>query len=37
MNILEENVFLKQNKAKELGYIYEIWVYNDKGNIIEKY
>jgi len=35
--IKKESVFLKQNTAKELGYIYEIWVYNDKGNIIEKY
>jgi len=31
-----ENVFLKQKAAKELGYNYEIWVYDEKGNIIEK-
>jgi hypothetical protein len=28
-------VFLKQNKAKELGYLYEIWVYDEKGNKVE--
>lgn len=27
-------IFLKQNAAKELGYAYEIWVYNNKGNKI---
>ncbi len=31
------NVFLKQKAAKELGYNYEIWVYDNKGNIIEKH
>jgi hypothetical protein len=30
-------VFLKQNAAKELGYNYEIWVYDSKGNIVNKY
>jgi hypothetical protein len=35
--IKKENVFLKQNAAKELGFNYEIWVYNDKGNTIQKY
>ena len=30
-------VFLKQNAAKELGLIYEIWLYNEKGDIIQKY
>ena len=25
-------IFLKQTAAKELGYIYEIWVYDSKGN-----
>jgi hypothetical protein len=30
-------VFLKQNAAKQLGYSYEIWVYNNKGEIVEKY
>lgn len=28
-------VFLKQKAAKELGYEYEIWVYDNKGNKIE--
>ncbi len=32
----KENVLLKQKAAKELGYNYEIWVYNEKGNIINK-
>jgi hypothetical protein len=30
-------IFLKQNAAKELGYNYEIWVYDGKGNIVELY
>ena len=30
-------IFLKQNAAKELGYNYEIWVYDGKGNIVNKY
>jgi len=30
-------IFLKQNAAKELGHMYEIWVYDRKGNIVEKY
>ena len=35
--VKKENVFLKQNAAKELGYNYEIWVYNEKGVIINKF
>ena len=31
----KDNIFLKQNAAKELGYNYEIWVYDSKGNKIE--
>jgi len=31
------NIFLKQNAGKELGYNYEIWVYDGKGNKIELY
>lgn len=31
------NIFLKQNAAKELGYEYEIWVYDKKGNKVETY
>jgi hypothetical protein len=31
-----DNIFLKQNAAKELGYKYEIWVYDDLGNCIEQ-
>ena len=30
-------IFLKQNAAKELGYKYEIWVYDSKGVRVEKY
>jgi hypothetical protein len=30
-------VFLKQRAAKELGYLYEIWIYDNKGNIIQIY
>ena len=33
----KEIVFLKQNSAKELGYSYEIWVYDEKGNRNEFY
>lgn len=32
-----DNVFIKQKYAKELGYLYEIWVYDNKGNIINKH
>jgi hypothetical protein len=30
-------VFLKQTKAKEMGYLYEIWIYDNKGNKVELY
>lgn len=30
-------IFLKQKAGKELGYNYEIWVYDRKGNIVDKY
>ena len=33
----EETIFLKQKAAKELGYLYEIWVYDNKGNKVEFY
>jgi hypothetical protein len=26
----EHNIFLKQNAAKEMGYKYEIWIYNER-------
>jgi hypothetical protein len=35
--VKKEIVFLKQTAAKELGYNYEIWVYDEKGNIINKF
>ena len=36
-HINKETIFLKQIAAKELGYNYEIWVYDDKGRIVNKY
>jgi len=35
--IKKENVFIKQKAAINMGFIYEIWVYNNKGTIIQKY
>jgi len=32
----KDNIFLKQNAAKELGYNYEIWVYDNKNKLVEK-
>jgi hypothetical protein len=31
----EDNIYLKQNAAKELGYKYEIWIYNNKKELVE--
>jgi len=31
------SIFLKQKAGKEMGYLYEIWVYDSKGNIVEFY
>jgi hypothetical protein len=33
----KEIVFLKQTAAKQLGYLYEIWIYDNKGNKVEFY
>jgi hypothetical protein len=33
----KEIVFFKQTAAKELGFLYEIWVYDNKGNKVELY
>jgi hypothetical protein len=33
----KEIVFLKQTAGKELGFLYEIWVYDNKGNKVELY
>lgn len=33
----KDSIFLKQKAAKELGYNYEIWVYDRKGNRVENY
>jgi hypothetical protein len=32
-----DNIFLKQKAGKELGYNYEIWIYDSKGIKVEKY
>jgi hypothetical protein len=32
-----DNIFLKQNAGKELGYQYEIWIYDAKGNKVKCY
>jgi hypothetical protein len=37
LSVKKDNVFLKQTAAKEKGYNYEIWVYDKKGNIVEKH
>jgi hypothetical protein len=31
----KDNIFFKQEAGKKLGYLYEIWVYNNKGVIVE--
>jgi hypothetical protein len=31
----KDNIFLKQEAGKNLGYLYEIWVYNNKGIIVK--
>ena len=33
----KEIIFLKQQAGKELGYLYEIWIYDNKGNKVETY
>jgi len=33
----KDNIFLKQDAAKKLGYEYEIWVYDAKGKKVECY
>ena len=30
-----ENVLLKQQAGKNLGYNYELWIYNSKGEKVE--
>jgi hypothetical protein len=35
--VKKPNVFLKQEAAKEMGLLYEIWVFGHKGNIINKF
>ena len=31
----KDYIFLKQDAAKHLGYNYEIWIYNAKGEKVE--
>ena len=31
----KDNIYLKQNAAKNLGYNYEIWIYNSKKQLVE--
>jgi uncharacterized protein YcfL len=33
----KKNIFIKQKAAKELGYHYEIWIYDKKGNKVNTY
>lgn len=35
--VKENDVLLKQQAVKDAGYKCEIWVYNRKGKIVEKY
>ena len=35
--VKKENVFIKKQAAEELGYLYEILVYNDKGILLNKF
>jgi hypothetical protein len=37
LNHKKSNIFEKQKASKELGYLYEIWVYDSKGNKVETY
>jgi hypothetical protein len=37
LKLQKSNIFLKQNAAKELGYEYEIWIYDSKGNKVETF
>ena len=31
----KDNIYLKQNAAKDLGYQYEIWIFNAKKELLE--
>ena len=37
MKYKKSHIFEKQKGAKELGYKYEIWVYDNKGNKVETF
>jgi len=32
INYIHSNIFLKQKSGQQLGYNYEIWIYDKKGN-----
>jgi hypothetical protein len=34
-NIKQDNIYLKQESAKQLGYKYDIWIYNAKKELVE--
>ena len=34
---IKSNIFEKQQSAKEIGYLYEIWVYNGKGGRVDTF
>jgi hypothetical protein len=36
-NQAKNNVFEKQTAAKNLGYLYEIWIFDKNGNLLAKY
>ncbi len=36
-NQIKNSVFEKQQAAKDLGYEYEIWIYSNKGELLNKY
>lgn len=36
-NQAKNNVFEKQKAAKDLGFTYEIWIFNKSGHLLEKH
>jgi hypothetical protein len=34
---IKSNIFEKQQSSKEMGYFYEIWVYNGKGERVDTF
>ena len=33
----KNNIFEKQQAGKQLGYLYEIWIYDSKGTLLERH